>query len=93
MGLQATYLKAEAMFTKGEIEKSLVLYHRGLRMRPNSEEFRSGIAKAQIALQDMMQGNYKCHYQQVYFYHYLSPFLHTLPAPKVRASFYQTSED
>ncbi|CAM9848499.1 outer dynein arm-docking complex subunit 4 [Lampetra fluviatilis] len=42
--------KAEALYAMGDFEFALVFYHRGNRMRPELEEFRLGIQKAQEAI-------------------------------------------
>ncbi|XP_061707605.1 uncharacterized protein LOC133518056 isoform X2 [Cydia pomonella] len=41
--------KAEALYYCGEFEMSLVHYHRGLRARPDLNEFRLGVQKAQVS--------------------------------------------
>uniref|UniRef100_A0A8B9LEM1 Outer dynein arm-docking complex subunit 4 n=1 Tax=Astyanax mexicanus TaxID=7994 RepID=A0A8B9LEM1_ASTMX len=44
------YQKAEALYTKGEFEFALIFYHRGHKLRPELQEFRLGIQKAQEAI-------------------------------------------
>jgi len=44
------YQKAEALYCKGEFELALVFYHRGHKLRPELQEFRLGIQKAQEAI-------------------------------------------
>lgn len=45
---KALLQKAEALYYCGEFELSLVHYHRGLRARPDLNEFRLGVQKAQV---------------------------------------------
>ncbi|XP_062874814.1 outer dynein arm-docking complex subunit 4 [Trichomycterus rosablanca] len=44
------YQKAEALYTMGNFEFALVFYHRGHKLRPELQEFRLGIQKAQEAI-------------------------------------------
>ncbi|XP_034150814.1 tetratricopeptide repeat protein 25 isoform X2 [Esox lucius] len=44
------YQKAEALYTMGDFEFALVFYHRGHKLRPELQEFRLGIQKAQEAI-------------------------------------------
>ncbi|XP_036406300.1 tetratricopeptide repeat protein 25 [Megalops cyprinoides] len=44
------YQKAEALYTMGDFEFALVFFHRGLKLRPELQEFRLGIQKAQEAI-------------------------------------------
>ncbi|XP_055050208.2 outer dynein arm-docking complex subunit 4 isoform X3 [Misgurnus anguillicaudatus] len=44
------YQKAEALYTMGDFEFALVYYHRGHKLRPELQEFRLGIQKAQEAI-------------------------------------------
>lgn len=44
------YQKAEALYQKGDFEMALVFYHRGNKLRPELQEFRLGIQKAQEAI-------------------------------------------
>lgn len=47
---KALLRKAEALYYCGEFEMSLVHYHRGLRARPDLNDFRLGVQKAQVSL-------------------------------------------
>ena len=47
---QGMFQKAEAMFNMGDFEMALVYYHRGNRLRPELQDFRLGIQKAQEAI-------------------------------------------
>ncbi|KAK7092323.1 outer dynein arm-docking complex subunit 4-like [Littorina saxatilis] len=44
------YQKAEAMYYRGDFELALVFYHRGQKLRPELQQFRLGIQKAQEAI-------------------------------------------
>ncbi|CAH1774091.1 unnamed protein product [Owenia fusiformis] len=44
------FQKAEALYSMGNFELSLVFYHRGHKLRPELQEFRLGIQKAQEAI-------------------------------------------
>ncbi|CAM5178438.1 unnamed protein product [Eretmochelys imbricata] len=44
------YQKAETLYTMGDFEFALVYYHRGHKLRPELQEFRLGIQKAQEAI-------------------------------------------
>ncbi|MEE6512724.1 hypothetical protein FKM82_019915 [Ascaphus truei] len=46
------YQKAEALYVTGDFEFALVYYHRGFRLRPELQEFRLGIQKAQEAIEN-----------------------------------------
>ncbi|XP_056404612.1 outer dynein arm-docking complex subunit 4 isoform X1 [Hyla sarda] len=46
------YQKAEALYAMGDFEFALVFYHRGYRLRPELQEFRLGIQKAQEAIEN-----------------------------------------
>ncbi|CAL8302674.1 unnamed protein product [Merluccius merluccius] len=46
------YQKAEALYTMGDLEFALVFYHRGHKLRPELQEFRLGIQKAQEAIEN-----------------------------------------
>ena len=48
--LQGLYQKAEALYYQGEFELALMFYHRGRKLRPELQEFRLGIQKAQEAI-------------------------------------------
>ncbi|KAJ8329109.1 hypothetical protein QVD99_004819 [Batrachochytrium dendrobatidis] len=44
------YQKAEALYAQSDFELALMYYHRGLRLRPELSEFRTGIQKAREAI-------------------------------------------
>ncbi|XP_053550123.1 outer dynein arm-docking complex subunit 4 [Bombina bombina] len=46
------YQKAEALYAMGDFEFALVFYHRGYKLRPEQQEFRLGIQKAQEAIEN-----------------------------------------
>ncbi|XP_043910488.1 outer dynein arm-docking complex subunit 4-like isoform X1 [Protopterus annectens] len=46
------YRKAEALYAMGKFEFALVFYHRGHKLRPELQEFRLGIQKAQEAIEN-----------------------------------------
>ncbi|GFS05973.1 tetratricopeptide repeat protein 25 [Elysia marginata] len=46
------FQKAEALYNQGDFEMALVFYHRGNRLRPELQDFRLGIQKAQEAIQN-----------------------------------------
>ncbi|XP_069565147.1 outer dynein arm-docking complex subunit 4 isoform X1 [Brachyistius frenatus] len=48
---EGLYQKAEALYRMGEFEFALVFYHRGQKLRPQREEIRLGIQKAQEAIE------------------------------------------
>ncbi|CAH1249599.1 TTC25 [Branchiostoma lanceolatum] len=48
--IKGLLMKAEALYSKGDFEHSLVFYHRGHKLRPEVDEFRLGIQKAQEAI-------------------------------------------
>jgi hypothetical protein len=48
--LQGIYQKAQALYYQGDFEMALVFYHRGHKLRPELQEFRLGIQKAQEAI-------------------------------------------
>lgn len=50
--LQGLYQKAEALYYMGDLELALVFYHRGQKLRPQIQEFRLGIQKAQEAIEN-----------------------------------------
>ncbi|PIK43821.1 putative tetratricopeptide repeat protein 25 isoform X2 [Apostichopus japonicus] len=50
------YQKAEALYQSGDFEMSLVFYHRGNKLRPELQEFRLGIQKAQEAIDNSIGG-------------------------------------
>ncbi|XP_062263262.1 outer dynein arm-docking complex subunit 4-like [Platichthys flesus] len=47
---EGLYQKAEALYHMGELEFALVFYHRGQKLRPQLQEFRMGIQKAQDSI-------------------------------------------
>ncbi|XP_049600400.1 outer dynein arm-docking complex subunit 4 isoform X3 [Syngnathus scovelli] len=49
---EGLYQKAEALYCLGEFEFALVLYHQGLKLRPQVHEFQLGIQKAQEAIEN-----------------------------------------
>ncbi|XP_070704436.1 outer dynein arm-docking complex subunit 4 isoform X1 [Pempheris klunzingeri] len=49
---EGLYQKAEALYYMGEFEFALVFYHRGQKLRPQVQEFRLGIQKAQEAIEN-----------------------------------------
>eukprot|EP00842_Homolaphlyctis_polyrhiza_P006418 jgi/Hompol1/6778/HPOL_000934-RA len=52
------YLKAEALYAQGDFELALMYYHRGNKLRPELNEFRTGIQKAREAIDNSI-GNPK----------------------------------
>uniref|UniRef100_A0A673BIZ4 Outer dynein arm-docking complex subunit 4 n=1 Tax=Sphaeramia orbicularis TaxID=375764 RepID=A0A673BIZ4_9TELE len=48
---EGLYQKAETLYYMGEFEFALVFYHRGRKLRPQIQEFRLGIQKAQEAIE------------------------------------------
>jgi len=58
--LQALYQKAETLYIKGNFELALVYYHRGQKLKPESEVFRLGIQKAQEAIDSAVGGKLHC---------------------------------
>nr|XP_020462961.1 tetratricopeptide repeat protein 25 [Monopterus albus] len=49
---EGLYQKAEALYYMGEFEFALEFYHRGQKLRPQIQEFRLGIQKAQEAIEN-----------------------------------------
>lgn len=47
---KGVYQKAQALYYQGDFELALVFYHRGHKLRPELQEFRLGIQKAQEAI-------------------------------------------
>ncbi|KXS17064.1 TPR-like protein [Gonapodya prolifera JEL478] len=47
---RAILLRAEALFASGNFENALVWFHRGARLKPEIDEFRLGIQKAQESI-------------------------------------------
>ena len=56
---QGIFQKAEAMYYKGDFELALVFYHRGHKLRPELQEFRLGIQKAQEAIENSVGSKYR----------------------------------
>uniref|UniRef100_A0A3Q3IZW7 Outer dynein arm-docking complex subunit 4 n=1 Tax=Monopterus albus TaxID=43700 RepID=A0A3Q3IZW7_MONAL len=56
---EGLYQKAEALYYMGEFEFALEFYHRGQKLRPQIQEFRLGIQKAQEAIENSV-GNKRC---------------------------------
>jgi len=54
--MQALFQKADTMYIKGNFELALVYYHRGQKLKPDSEMFRLGIQKAQEAIDSAVGG-------------------------------------
>ncbi|RZC35820.1 tetratricopeptide repeat protein 25 [Asbolus verrucosus] len=50
--LKAIYQKAESLYYLGDFEHSLMYYHRGLHIRPDHEDFKLGVHKAQKAIEN-----------------------------------------
>lgn len=48
--MQGLFQKAEVLYCMGDFEMALVFYHRGHKIRPELQEFRLGIQKAQEAI-------------------------------------------
>ena len=49
------------MYYKGDFELALVFYHRGHKLRPELQEFRLGIQKAQEAIENSVGSEYSLH--------------------------------
>ena len=56
MCVQALYIKAEALYNKGNFEMALVYYHRGAKIKSDFDEFRLGIQKAEHAIDRAVGG-------------------------------------
>lgn len=54
---KAIYCKAEALYHLGDFEMSLVYYYRGIRIRPEFDQFRLGIQKAKNAIEKILHQN------------------------------------
>ncbi|XP_050406246.1 outer dynein arm-docking complex subunit 4 [Patella vulgata] len=54
------FQKAEALYYQGDFEMALVFYHRGCKLRPELQEFRLGIQKAQEAIDNSVGSAEKC---------------------------------
>ena len=57
--LQGVYQKAQALYYQGDFEMALVFYHRGHKLRPELQEFRLGIQKAQEAIDNSVGCKYR----------------------------------
>ena len=55
---QGLYRKAEALYCMGDFEYALMYYHRGHKLRPELDEFRLGIQKAQEAIDNSIGSQY-----------------------------------
>lgn len=55
--MKAIYQKAESLYYLGNFEYSLVYYHRGLHIRPDHEDFKLGVHKAQKAIENAIGSN------------------------------------
>lgn len=53
---RAMFYKAEALYHLGDFELSLVYYYRGMRIRPEFDQFRLGVQKAKEAIQNILGG-------------------------------------
>lgn len=54
--IRAIYQKAEALYYLGKFEHSLMFFHRGLRLRPELNNFRLGVQKTQEAIENTIGG-------------------------------------
>ncbi|GAB1869731.1 Outer dynein arm-docking complex subunit 4 [Camponotus japonicus] len=54
---KAVYCKAEALYHLGDFEMSLMYYYRGMRIRPEFDQFRLGVQKAKDAIQNVLRKN------------------------------------
>ncbi|KAK0172147.1 hypothetical protein PV328_005499 [Microctonus aethiopoides] len=54
---RAMFYKAEALYHLGDFELSLVYYYRGMRIRPEFDQFRLGVQKAKEAIQNILGNN------------------------------------
>ncbi|KAK9888480.1 hypothetical protein WA026_000731 [Henosepilachna vigintioctopunctata] len=55
--LKAIYQKAESLYFLGNFEYSLMYFHRGLHIRPDHEQFKLGVHKAQKAIENAIGGS------------------------------------
>ncbi|KAL3282532.1 hypothetical protein HHI36_005712 [Cryptolaemus montrouzieri] len=55
--LKAIYQKAESLYYLGNFEYSLMYFHRGLHIRPDHEQFKLGVHKAQKAIENAIGGS------------------------------------
>ncbi|CAD6234032.1 GSCOCG00012352001-RA-CDS [Cotesia congregata] len=51
---RAIFYKAESLYHLGDFELSLVFYYRGMRIRPEFDQFRLGVQKAKEAIQNIL---------------------------------------
>lgn len=51
---RAIFYKAESLYHLGDFELSLVFYYRGIRIRPEFDQFRLGVQKAKEAIQNIL---------------------------------------
>lgn len=56
---RAMFYKAEALYHLGDFELSLVYYYRGMRIRPEFDQFRLGVQKAKEAIQNILGSKYR----------------------------------
>ncbi|KAI8814218.1 hypothetical protein BJ742DRAFT_786847 [Cladochytrium replicatum] len=49
--VRGVYQKAESLYDLGEFETALIFYHRGNRLRPDSDDFKMGIQKSTKGIQ------------------------------------------
>ncbi|XP_053708345.1 outer dynein arm-docking complex subunit 4 [Synchiropus splendidus] len=49
---EGLYQRAEALYYMGEFEYALLFYHKGRKLRPQIQEFRLGVQKAQEAIEN-----------------------------------------
>lgn len=54
--IRAIYQKAEALYYLGKFEHSLMFFHRGLKLRPELNNFRLGVQKTQEAIENTIGG-------------------------------------
>ncbi|XP_050463617.1 outer dynein arm-docking complex subunit 4 isoform X2 [Cataglyphis hispanica] len=54
---KAVYCKAEALYHLGDFEMSLMYYYRGMKIRPEFDQFRLGVQKARDAIQNILRKN------------------------------------
>lgn len=51
--------KAEALYHLGNFEHALMYYHRGLRIRPEMQEFRLGVQKSKEAIENTIGSKFQ----------------------------------
>ena len=64
---QGVYQKAQALYYQGDFELALVFYHRGHKLRPELQEFRLGIQKAQEAIDNSVGCKYRAFHPESQF--------------------------